>query len=530
MAAVAVAAVDAGVVVAAVVAPVAVLAADRSKVAGRFRALLLAALGTTAPFATAQERTASAPEGDSAARALAAILADPLYRNSRWGVLAVDVTDGRRLLAHREREVFLTASSLKLVATACALAELRAEHRFRTELWAHGELRSGTLHGDLFLRGSGDPSFGGALEAPGGAAFDAFGAAVLDAGIARIRGRVLGDDSAQEERGFGHGWAWDDQHAWYAAPLSGLCYRENVFTAVVEWPLDERHPRLRAEPPCSLLELLPPVQVRAVAPAEAPAIEFWRSPGTHRYRARGALEPGGKAWRYDLCVEDPALYAAASFADLLSARGCRFELPRPFQARCGVGELPQASRLLAVWHSPALGELVRRTNTASQNLYAEQLLRAAAKRFGGRADIETARRLVAAYLRAWGGDPADGFLADGSGLSRENLMAPEAFVALLRAQLEAPHATVFFDSLPIGGRTGTLRERLGDLPVGIELRAKTGSLTRVKALCGYLTRRGEVRRVFSILVNDTTRADGEEVKRDIDRLVLALAEDLARES
>jgi D-alanyl-D-alanine carboxypeptidase/D-alanyl-D-alanine-endopeptidase (penicillin-binding protein 4) len=460
---------------------------------------------------------------------LSSILAEPRYRNARWGVLVLDLPDGRRRLAHREGEVFLTASSMKLVATACALAELGAEHRFRTELWVHGAVLAGTLHGELILRGSGDPSFGGALEVPRGAAFDAFRAAVADAGIARVRGRVLGDASAQEERGFGHGWAWDDQHAWYAAPLSGLCYRENVFSAVIEWPQDQPHPRFRAEPPCSLLELLPPLEVRAVAPSEAPEIEFWRSPGSHRYRARGALLPGGSAWRYDLCVEDPALYAAASLADHLAAEGVRFEPPSPLAARFGVGALPPTARLLAAWHSPALGELVRRTNTVSQNLYAEQLLRAAAKRFGGRADMETARRLVAEQMRAWGADPADGFVADGSGLSRENLLAPETFVALLRAQLEAPHAAAFFASLPNGGTAGTLRERLRDLPAGIEVRAKTGSLTRVKALCGYLSRRGEVRRVFSILVNDTTRADGDEVKRDIDRLVVALAEDLARE-
>ncbi|MBL8898040.1 MAG: D-alanyl-D-alanine carboxypeptidase/D-alanyl-D-alanine-endopeptidase [Planctomycetes bacterium] len=460
---------------------------------------------------------------------LASILAEPRYRNARWGVLVADVASGQTLLDHRADEVLLTASSLKLFATACALAELGTEHRFRTELWLCGAVREGTLRGDLVLRGSGDPSFGGALESPAGAAFEVFASAIADAGVRRIRGRVLGDPSAQEARGLGHGWAWDDQHAWYAAPLSGLCYRENVFTAVVDWPAEAERPRWRAEPPCSLLELLPADEVRAVAPAELPSMEFWRSPGTHRYHARGALLRGGSAWRYDLCVEDPALYAAAALVDHLRARGFRVESPEPAQHPYGVGALPAERRLLAVWHSPPLAELVRRTNTVSQNLYADQLLLSAAKSFGGRADMETARRLIERHASAWGVDPADCFFADGSGLSRENLVSPRTFLALLSAQLKAPHAEVFVDSLPRGGSTGTLRLRLPELPEGIEVRAKTGSLTRVKALCGYLCLRGQVRRAFSILVNDTTRASGEEVKEDIDRLVVAVAAELARD-
>jgi D-alanyl-D-alanine carboxypeptidase/D-alanyl-D-alanine-endopeptidase (penicillin-binding protein 4) len=170
---------------------------------------------------------------------------------------------------------------------------------------------------------------------------------------------------------------------------------------------------------------------------------------------------------------------------------------------------------------------VNRTNTVSQNLYAEQLLLAAAGAAEGRRDMAAARRMFAQHLVRWGVDPSECFLADGSGLSRENLISPRAFSALLRAQLSSPHRKLFLNSLPRSGSSGTLGERLRSLPAGFEVRAKTGSISLVKGLSGYLLRDGVVRRSFSILVNDTTRVEGEEVKRDIDRLVRALVDDLA---
>lgn len=484
------------------------------------RALPIAALWISSSAGGALSTADGAEEEPQAV--LRALREDLRYANARWGVAVIEMPSGRLRLAHAERASFLTASSLKLVTTACALAALGPEFRFRTELHMRGAVRKGVLEGALVLRGGGDPSFGGALEREPGEALAAFADGVVAAGITELRGQVIGAADPAYESGLGDGWAWDYQHAWYAAPISGLCFRENVFTAVIEWPGTSARPRFSAEPPCSLLLCEDPVLVRAALEGEVSAIEFWRHPGSHRYRARGPLRRGSVPWRYDLAVEDPALYAAAALADLLASRGCSLRPPRaspPYAA----GPAPGPSRALAVWHSPSLAALVKRTNTQSQNLYAEQLLREVGRSTGGNADIATARRVVDRLLIGWGIDPSECFLADGSGLSRENLFTPRAFVALLRAQLETPHAALYLSTLPAAGKEGTLAARLRDLPASIEVRAKTGSISQVKALCGYVLREGAVRRIFAILVNDTTRVDGDDVKRDIDRLVRAIA-------
>ena len=168
--------------------------------------------------------------GPALRSAVAALLDTPELAGGRIGVCVLDAVDGAVLVEHAAERGFATASNLKLLSAAVGLATLGPEHTFPTELSARGEVRDGVLDGDLVVVGHGDPTLGiGAA----GAAVAEFVAGLQQAGIQRVRGRVLGDDRWLGSEHLGLGWQWDYLDEDYAAPFGGLCYAGNVVTITV---------------------------------------------------------------------------------------------------------------------------------------------------------------------------------------------------------------------------------------------------------------------------------------------------------
>ncbi|MCB9883566.1 MAG: D-alanyl-D-alanine carboxypeptidase/D-alanyl-D-alanine-endopeptidase [Planctomycetes bacterium] len=463
---------------------------------------------------------------EHACRVIEAVVQQPEYSNARFGVLIVSEPDGEVWFAHDADRGFIPASNTKLVSTALAWRRLGPDFRFQTALYRTGSVVEGVLHGDLVLRGSGDPTLGGRMEEEPGAHLRAFVDGVRSAGIRRVEGRVIGDDDAQVEEVMGEGWQWDYQHAWYAAQFGGLNLHENTFRAIVE-PSGQGGFLFRAEPPCSLFQFR--CDVVACLSDEKPDVEFGRQRGTNHFTARGRL--GTDPWSYSLAVENPTLFAATSLRDALLAAGLEvsdeaFDIDdvAPFAYE------PTSSLRVAVHDSAPLDEIVAITNTVSQNLYAEQLARVALRDERGRVPhIRETRRAFSAWLEELGLEPRTCYLADGSGMSRRNLFTPRALVVLLRAMSISDPDGAFLRTLPRSGVSGTLRSRLNSIPEGASVRAKTGSLSRVRALSGHVLAMDQVRFTFSILVNDYTISDDDQVVADIDRIVQALAEAVTSE-
>jgi D-alanyl-D-alanine carboxypeptidase/D-alanyl-D-alanine-endopeptidase (penicillin-binding protein 4) len=185
-------------------------------------------------------------------------------------------------------------------------------------------------------------------------------------------------------------------------------------------------------------------------------------------------------------------------------------------------------RELAAVESPPLSVLLVQTNRESNNLYAETLLRslqASIKRsLGAGANLdssETGLNQVKATLTDLGIDPESYVLADGSGLSRQNLVSPEAIAKTLKLMAQTPQAAVYRASLPTAGVSGTLQRRFLNTAVQGNLQAKTGTLSGVSALAGYLNVPGYQPLVFSIMVNQSDRSTTA-LRQAIDEIVLLL--------
>lgn len=488
-------------------------------------ALLLAAATACAPPSPVvagpqpvQLPTPIPSPGDADARArigaaLDSVFDDPAFASAFWGVLVRSTWTGETLYARNEGRMFVPASNVKLVTGAAALQGLGAEYRYRTPVVAAGPVRGGVLRGDLVVVGSGDPTISARVHDDPRAVFAAWADSLRARGITRIEGRVLGDDDVFDELPLGTGWAWDDVPHAYSAEISGL-------------PMDEGAVQVRVGPGAAPGEpvrvgLLPATAYVTVhseaatgAAGSARTLRLTRSDDGRTIHVAGTLAADAEAYTERFAVPDNTLYFATVLRETLVERGIAVvggaaEAPSGWDTAGGVDTL-------FVHRSPPLPEVLAAMMKPSQNQVAEILLKTLGAELRGMGTAGAGIQVVDSLFRADRLPHALLSQADGSGMSRYNLMAPALFVALLERERRRPDFPVFVASLPVAGVDGTLAGRMRGTPLEGRVRAKTGTLNGVRSLSGYLeTAAGEML-VFSMLVNHHTLS-----ARDADRVAEA---------
>ncbi len=477
----------------------------RRAVAAPFLAALFAAACAAPPAPPARGEAIAALRP-----ALDELLARPELAGGRVGVLVVDAADGARLCASDDDRGFATASNMKVLTGVVALATLGPDWRTATELHARGVIVDGALRGDLVLVGRGDPAF---ASGPGAAAvWDRFAAGLRAQGIARVEGRVLGDGSWLGAETLGLGWQWDYLDEDYAAPFGGLCCNRNVVT-VRATPADGA-PTVALAPD---VFPAPEVRARTLPAGQRGQLTVRRALGGGWIVVGGAMARDAAAQSNAVPVPDPALFAARVLRRELAARGIVC-----FDGPSAAADAP--TRLVAVEVSPTVRELAQPMLLRSDNLFAEQLTRLSARNALGDGSTAAMARHAAATLQRLGVDPAGMVLADGSGLSRRNLVQPRQLVGALRAAHAAPWRDDFVAGLPLAGRSGTLAGRFRDGPAHGRVRAKTGYISRVVCLSGFVPRPDPAAPplVFAVMLNDFTCAD-DAAKAAVDGFVQRLA-------
>ncbi|MEW5745627.1 MAG: D-alanyl-D-alanine carboxypeptidase/D-alanyl-D-alanine-endopeptidase [Nitrospirota bacterium] len=418
----------------------------------------------------------------------------PAFAAARWGAAVRSTETGRVVYRRDEQKAFTPASSMKLFTTAVALVKLGPEFRYTTELSAVGEAKDGILHGDLVVRGSGDPTLSAAV-------FEAWIEKLIAGGIREIRGRVIGDDTAFDDQLLGTGWSWDDETFGYAAQISGLTFNDNSITVhITPGPHAGDPATVKITPDTRYVTV---INQAVTAPADRPnALRFVREPGANRIRISGFIAAASQPLSQSISVHNPTHFAATVLKEMLESKGIAVS-----GGALDIGELrtsPEyaSSKTVAVYTSPPLSDLIRITNKLSRNLYAEQLFRTIGKVIGGEGSTARASAVMKDTLAAMGIPPEAVAIHDGSGLSRLNLVTPLHTVILLDAMAKHEHFSYFYDSLPVAGVDGTLERRMRSTGAESNVRAKTGYFSQVRALSGYLaTREGELL-AFSLLANN----------------------------
>jgi D-alanyl-D-alanine carboxypeptidase/D-alanyl-D-alanine-endopeptidase (penicillin-binding protein 4) len=430
---------------------------------------------------------------------------------ARWGLFVMSTKDGRVLASHNSDRLFTPASNMKIYTTAVALDLLGPDYRWRTSVYADKQPdASGVIEGNVTLYGRGAPDF----ESKKG--LTSLADQLYQRGVRRVSGSVVGDDSYFRGELYGLGWQWNDLQWYFGAEPSALTINENSVELTIS-------PAGKVGTSATLTLSLEGNYLHLVNHTATIERDGTTTLGINRGLSDkelvvwGDFPVTGRPFSAFLSIPKPALWAATLFKQALIARGIKVE----GEARSQDGRVaerdkfdPQKAIELGQENSAALADIVRHTNKASDNLYAELILRTLGKERGSTAPDPDARKNRArgddeagsAVVRSWlsnNGVAMEGLAFwDGSGLSRLDLVTPEATARLLTAIARTNAATAFHDSLPIAGRDGTLTGRLSRLNGRIF--AKTGTLTYDHSLSGYAaTPSGEVL-AFSIFCNDAS--------------------------
>lgn len=415
---------------------------------------------------------------------------DSQSRYASISLTVLDANTGEQIFAANPDMGLATASTLKTVTSITAFNVLGKDYQYTTSLLYTGTIdAAGTLNGDITIHGTGDPTLGSWRypETKEHAVLTLWVDAIRKAGIKKINGRIIGDDSAFGTQSIPDGWIWQDIGNYYGAGTSGLCWRENQFDIKLHTG-----------------RIGTPITVSATVPAtpyfnyQSELLNAEAGTGDRSYaylpvqsnvmylRGTYAIDQSKKS--ISVTIPDPAFDVAYRLSDTLNQLGIGVaQGPASVKTITEKGQqLPTGGTLLVNYLSPKLSQIIYWLNQKSINLYAEQLLKTIALASGKTVSTSEGVKAEQAFWKGKGIDPRSLNVVDGSGLSPGDRVTTLTLATILRSAKGQPWFGDFYTSLPIYNN----------------MKMKSGSINNVLAYAGYQTTKSGREVCFSIMVNN----------------------------
>lgn len=470
-----------------------------------------------------EEASAPPPEVPESRTARLAAIVDGVLANSTFdraatAFVARSLASGETLYQRNGRTWLVPASTMKVLTAVAAAERLGWGFRFETRLVAMGPVVNGTLRGDLVVVGSGDPTIN-PRHPERMTLFDDWARALAARGIRHIAGHVIGDDSAVAGVGWGIGWAWDDLAVGYGAAYGALQYNDNEAEITVgPGATPGATPVVYVSPANHGLLL----NIRAVTAAAdtPPSLSVVRQPGTRFLEVSGQAPLGGTPLADMVAVANPTLFYVAELRATLMRHGIVVD-----GAAADIDEQSERPRAadgttLLVDLSPPLSEIVRPMLQLSRNSYAETLV--TALDLEPPASTDDGLDGLRSTLSGLGVAPEGFHVRDGSGLSRNDYLSANALIETLAGTWARPGLREpLLAALPEAGRPGSLSQRLAGTAAAGRVHAKTGSMSNVRALAGYVRTAADEPLAFAFICNGFD-GRGSDVDARVDELLLAL--------
>ena len=477
--------------------------------------LLLVLTFALAPLSAQTTAPAAAPKTVAELQTrISQILAKPELAPALVGIKVTSLDSGRVLYEGNAEKLLRPASNMKIYTVATALDRLSPDYRFVTSVYAPARPdATGVVHGDLRIYGRGDPSI--AARFNNGDYFktiDDLAARIVAAGVKRVEGDLVGDETYFVGPKYGAGWEWEDLTWYYGAEVTPLTVNDNALDLFIKPGAVVGQPAvITTGPPDPLLTVVNNVTTSAKATVRD--ISIHRALNDNTITISGTIPVDDRGYTGGIGISHPALLFVYLLRNSLATKGV---VITGKSRVTGEITLPSVSSVaqqeIATLQSPPFSVIASQTLKPSQNLYTELILRTLGKvspppaiPIPNATSEELGIEAVKQFLKTAGIRPESLVLDDGSGLSRNDMITAEASVQLLTFMSKHRYADVFREALPIAGVDGTLRNRFKGTPAENNLHAKTGSLSSAASLAGYVTTAAGEKLAFSIMVNNYPR-------------------------
>ena len=426
------------------------------------------------------------------------LLQAPYMRGASFSLVVKDVQEGRTVYSYDTDRLQSPASVLKTVATATALEILGEDYRYPTTLEYDGILENGTLEGNLYIKGSGDPSLGSSHFAPGQNKFlSTWIAALQKAGIKHITGSVISDESIFDTEGASIKWLREDMGNYYAPGSYGISIFDNMYKLSLQTGAAGTRPVLKGTEPD-----IPFIRFKnylKAAPVSSDSAYIIGAPLDDVRYLYGVLPANREAYVLKGDIPDPALYLARYLTDQLQQKGIRVDgSPSCYRIEVEENRWKKGERKeIVTTYSPTLREIASVCNHVSHNLYADALVKTVGLQYKPRRNemISSFGRGVQVVKEYWEKKGLDVFplrMNDGSGLApADKVSAGFMGELLVYMATESAVSDAFIASLPQAGIEGSVRNFLKGSKLQGKARLKSGGITGVRSYAGYITKDGK---------------------------------------
>ena len=497
----------------------------------------VAPVSTAPPAAAANAAisTGGAPRTVEELRArISEVLRRPELAPAMMAVTVASLDTGRTIFEENADKLLRPASNMKIFTVAAALDRLTPDYRFSTSVYAPARAdATGTVRGDLIVYGRGDPSIAARFNnGDYHKGIEELAARIKASGVKRVEGDLVGDESYFTGAPYGMGWTWDDLTWYFGAEVSALSVNDNALDLFVK-------PGMSVGAQCTVTTgPVTPLMTINNRTTTVPAgtkreVSVYRALGENVIEVGGHLPLDDPGFTAGVAISHPALVFIYMLRSALAEQGIIITgKSRSVDARERKGVPLQTSALveIASLQSPPLSVIAAQTLKVSQNLYAELLLRALGK-VGGVTPAAAATALtsdeagveaVKAFLSQAGIRAGGLVITDGSGLSRRDMITADATLQLLVYMSKHRYASAFREALPVAGVDGTLKGRMKGTVAAYNIRAKTGTISGVATLSGYVTSAANERLAFSIMLNNYAETS-DSPRSHIDAIAVLLA-------
>jgi D-alanyl-D-alanine carboxypeptidase/D-alanyl-D-alanine-endopeptidase (penicillin-binding protein 4) len=441
------------------------------------------------------------------------------------GQLALSLRNslGKIVYQYNGEKSLIPASNLKVITTATALGILGEDFRYQTKLEYDGTISNGILSGNIYITGSGDPSLGSSRfkEFPDmDKLLEIFSDKIIQAGIKKVDGSIIADETGFDKNAIPEHWMWTDIGNYYGAPAYGININENLYKLYFMPGIKpgDSTSVLRTDPVISGMEFINNVKTGIAGSGDNAYI--YGAPYSYQRFLSGTIPLGNSEFSIKGSIPVPSYMLIYNLSKRLIAKGIDLSIPQQQIKQIFNG---QERKNIYIHNSISLKELVKATNASSINLYAEALLKTVGYKAKKTGNTKAGVKSVREYWGKKGMDTTGFFMNDGSGLSATNAISANTFSQVLYLVSRETYAATFYESLPLAGVSGTMKNLGKGTTVEGKVAAKTGTINKVICYTGYVSIKNGDRYSFSLLANNFDGMNSE-IIRKLTRIMVLMAE------